>query len=177
MQRLSHRSLALCALLLSALAAQAGPPRYPPHFRDYGPPSYYGYPLDDRNPGYFGGGRYREYYSYGRGYGLANFPDSLPWYHDPRWPRGIPVGAVPSKPAECHVIVWVPAAAEVWFDDAKTTQPGPAREFISPPLPEDRTFTYVVRARWVENGREVEQVQHVDVTGGQRVVVRFPSAP
>src|SRR5438046_10459097 len=31
------------------------------------PPSAYGYPLDDYAGGYYGGGRYREYYAYGRG--------------------------------------------------------------------------------------------------------------
>src|SRR5947209_318707 len=40
-------------------------------------PSYFGYPLDDYSAGYYGGGRYREYYSFGRGYGVANYPGPL----------------------------------------------------------------------------------------------------
>src|SRR4051794_6183771 len=94
--------LTACALipitfLTAALPSSAGPPHYEPHYRDYGPPSAYGYNLDDRNPGYFGGGRYREYYSYGRGYGLSNFPGPLPEWN-PHWLRGIPVGPTASKP-------------------------------------------------------------------------------
>src|SRR5437763_6784079 len=42
------------------------------------PPSAYGYPLDDYAGGYYGGGRYREYYGYGRGVGFADFPGPIP---------------------------------------------------------------------------------------------------
>lgn len=173
--------LALCGGF--AAPALAEPPTRPvPHWRDYGPPSYYGYPLDDRNPGYFGGGRYREYYSYGRGPGPApsNFPGNLPFIPDPRWPRGIPLGPTASPPplvqmpAPVHVIVWVPPDAQVWFDDVKTSQVGPAREFISPALPTDRLLVYHIRATWMEDGKPVEQSQAVEVRGGQRVAVRFP---
>src|SRR4051794_838257 len=70
---------ALVALLLSSAVAQAWPlgsylytNRWPV------PPSYYGYALDETNPGHYGGGRYREYYGYGRGYGLADHPGPVP---------------------------------------------------------------------------------------------------
>src|SRR5947207_9196893 len=70
-------------LLLTAALAPAGDwkfggPLYQPNYPDPLPPSYYGYPLDDPHPGYFGGARYREYYAYGRGYGWANYPGRVP---------------------------------------------------------------------------------------------------
>src|SRR4051794_11135935 len=67
------------ALLLftsSALAWPLGGPLYSSRYPV--PPSYYGYPLNDTAPTYFGGINYREYYSYGRGYGLADFPGPVP---------------------------------------------------------------------------------------------------
>src|SRR5436853_6606865 len=63
------------SVLLTAGTARAWDFPYPSpsNYRDVGPrafsPGYYGYDLDDRHPGYYGGGRYREYYSYGRTYG------------------------------------------------------------------------------------------------------------
>src|SRR5262245_29678872 len=68
------------ALLLAAVPVRAGGPFFRGGSFGLGffPPSYYGYNLDDTNPGYYGGSRYREYYSYGRGYGLANYPGPVP---------------------------------------------------------------------------------------------------
>ena len=42
------------------------------------PASYYGYNLDAPHPGYYGGGDYREFYAFGRGTGIANFPGPVP---------------------------------------------------------------------------------------------------
>jgi uncharacterized protein (TIGR03000 family) len=74
-------------------------------------------------------------------------------------------------------VVWVPPDAQVWFDDAKTTQAGPAREFVTPAMPVNVPQTYQIRAVWNENGKSVEQTQAVEVAGGRRVVVRFPTNP
>jgi uncharacterized protein (TIGR03000 family) len=49
------------------------------------------------------------------------------------------------------------------------------RQFYSPPLAPGR-YSYEVRARWTENGREVNQTQQVQVTPGARVEVDFPMA-
>ena len=43
------------------------------------PASWYGYPINDPSPfNYYGGANYREYYGYGRGYGIAGFPGPFP---------------------------------------------------------------------------------------------------
>jgi uncharacterized protein (TIGR03000 family) len=72
------------------------------------------------------------------------------------------------------VAVNVPEAAEVWFDGVKTSQTGPGRVFHSPPLRPGVSYLYLVRAKWSEDGREVEQVQTITVHAGERVQVAFP---
>ena len=153
-------------------------------------PSYFGYPLDDYSAGYYGGGRYREYYSYGRGYGVANHPGPVtgpglpPDYRgsvrNPVYYHAAPV----TKPAPppimqgekvAHILVEVPADAEVWIEDQKTQQGGASRWFISPALEANLVYEYRIRARWTEQGQQVEQTQRVRVQAGERPTVSFPT--
>jgi uncharacterized protein (TIGR03000 family) len=69
--------------------------------------------------------------------------------------------------------VKVSANAEILFDGRKTRQTGAVREFVSPPIPAQGTFTYTITARWMENGQPVEQTRTVNVKAGQRVTVDF----
>jgi uncharacterized protein (TIGR03000 family) len=69
----------------------------------------------------------------------------------------------------------VPANAEVWFEGAKTTSTGSVREYQSPPLSPGR-YTYHIRARWTENGRDITQTKNVTVSSGAHVTVEFPTA-
>lgn len=188
-----RRSFALtaCALCLAAAPAAAwelGGPLYTSRF-PY-PPSYYGYNLDETNPGYFGGGRYREYYSYGRGFGLANFPDSLPGHIPPAYLQAYRIGysppivvtapvlvPVPDGPDVARIDVRVPTDAEVWIEGAATTQTGPERHFVSPPLLRGRRYAYQLRARWTEDGQPVEQTEDLVVRAGDHASARFPVAP
>jgi uncharacterized protein (TIGR03000 family) len=175
------------ALLLLPAPATAGPlrdwlfgdmtpvPPGPPGDRRY-PPSSYGYYLDETAAGYYGGSRYREYYAFGRGYGMANFPGPVPGPLDrPIYPVR-PVVAVPVvHAAPAKLLVRVPEGAEVWLEGVKTTQGGTDRLFASPPLPPDVVHVYEVRARWTEDGRAAEQTQQVLVSGGRVAEVRFPA--
>jgi uncharacterized protein (TIGR03000 family) len=184
---LSLPILAVSALVIAAAPALAWPPRsdYEPGYRDPFPPSYYGYNLDDPHPGYYGGGRYTEYYSYGRGIGIANFPDPLPGYPYSYGPwhgfrsHAAPVVIVDAPPAglQAAVDVQSPAGAELWIEGVKTEQAGASRSFLSPPLTPGKRYTYEIRARWKEGGREVEQKQEVVIQAGSRVNVSFPIAP
>jgi uncharacterized protein (TIGR03000 family) len=63
--------------------------------------------------------------------------------------------------------------AEVWFDGQKTSQTGAYRSFISPALNPDQEFVYHIRARWTENGREVDKTRKIDVHAGDRLLVNF----
>lgn len=151
------------------------------------PPSYYGYPLDDISAGYYGGSRYREYYSYGRGYGLANYPGPVPGpmyrqsYVEP--PKRLPPSYPPPPPPEytgvpaartvAYLTLEVPEDAEVWLEGVKTRQSGPTRLFVSPSLDPGGRYSYEVRVRWPEG----EQTREVVVRPGDRLNLRFPSGP
>jgi uncharacterized protein (TIGR03000 family) len=181
----------LTGLLLAApaVAWDFGGPVYQRGFPNAPAPSIFGYNLDDPHPGYFGGGRYREYYNYGRGNTLANFPDPLPNYsrgYMPKAYRGYPspwtagqviepIFVAPAEPI-AYLDVQVPENAEVWIDDTKTQQSGAARVFVTPPLAGDGIFTYEIKARWDENGKPMEQTQVIVVQSGKRVSVAFPVA-
>jgi uncharacterized protein (TIGR03000 family) len=174
-RKLFRPALALAALLLAAAPLPAGDPF---------PASYYGYNLDDPHPGYYGGGRYREYYNYGRGYGLANFPMPLPgdpylfpfhtYYRRVHPVLPPPDALVAISDSTVVVEVRVPADAEVWFDGAKTQQTGPTRTFVSPPLTPGTDYSYTVRVRWNDAGRAKEEAREVEVHAGDRIRVEFP---
>jgi len=72
--------------------------------------------------------------------------------------------------------VSVPASAEIWFEGKKTAQSGRRRQFISPPLIPGREYSYDVKARWTENGKEVTRTRHLVVQAGDVISVSFNSA-
>jgi uncharacterized protein (TIGR03000 family) len=170
--------------------APPGSVPYPYH------PSYWGYNLDGIGTGYYGGANYNQYYSQGRsafprGYGLANFPDSVtgpglpPDYRGPqglaaRFSRDTTVMKPEPSPIMqggkvAHILVEVPADAEVWIEGQKTQQAGTNREFISPALERNMVYEYRIRARWTEQGQQVEQTQRLSVQAGERPRVSFPT--
>jgi uncharacterized protein (TIGR03000 family) len=142
---------------------------YYPHYGEYryGYPYYsynYGYPLNSTY-GYsgsdalvgeadsYGASSYRSYYS-----SPARLSNRAPRPPD----------------TTARITVRVPANAEVWFDETKTTSTGSDREYQTPALQLGHQYAYQVRARWMENGREVTQTQKVSVTAGSRPDVTFP---
>jgi uncharacterized protein (TIGR03000 family) len=73
-----------------------------------------------------------------------------------------------------NVMVLVPTAdAQVWFQNTATTQQGMQRLFNSPALAPNEDFTYTIKARWMENGKSVNQERQVHVRAGQDVTVNF----
>jgi uncharacterized protein (TIGR03000 family) len=205
---LGATAFAVSALLLTQTPVAAGEP-FPYPFRGsnaFGTgvyaPSYYGYNLDEMSAGYYGGSRYREYYSYGRGPGIfANYPGPLvghgppPDYRGPR-PGTIyyesgpvmtqplvpqPVVAQPALPpimqgaTVAQIVMEVPADAEVWIEGLPTKQAGTTRWYVSPPLDRGRLYEYRIRARWKENGALVEQNQQISVHAGDNATVSFPT--
>jgi len=71
------------------------------------------------------------------------------------------------------VDVKVPADAQVWVGSQQMTQTGAERVFTTPPLTPGQTFSYQVKARWKENGKEVEQTRKVRVEAGKESFVDF----
>jgi uncharacterized protein (TIGR03000 family) len=81
----------------------------------------------------------------------------------------------PSQSANAATIrVEVPDPnARVYFDDAQTQQGGTDRVFMSPPLDPNKTYTYTVRATWMDNGKEVSRNKDVKVQAGRATMVDF----
>jgi uncharacterized protein (TIGR03000 family) len=65
------------------------------------------------------------------------------------------------------------ANAEVWFENQKTKQQGTLRQYVSGSLEMNSIYTFHIRARWMENGRPVEQTRNIDARSGQQIVVDF----
>jgi uncharacterized protein (TIGR03000 family) len=153
---------------------------------------HYGYHHD-------GYGHYHHFYPYGFGYGYYpyynygyypyydNYSYDYPYLgsalgYDSGYSDGtaIPsttyVAPASAAPADrpIHLTVNVPADAQVWVDNTKTTSTGPVRQFESPPVTPGERYTYKIQARWNENGHELTQTQEVKVTAGARVNVNFP---
>jgi len=129
-------------------------------YASYYPPTYYANP-------YYGNNPYD--YSY-RSIGSLTGPAAA----GPDYQPAPAASAVPSQSDNrAHVTVTVPPSAKVWFDGTATTSTGPVRQFVTPPLEAGQQYTLWVRARWAENGREVNQLQPVDVTAGAHYNVQF----
>jgi uncharacterized protein (TIGR03000 family) len=64
--------------------------------------------------------------------------------------------------------VIVPPDAEVWFNGTPTEQGGADRRFVSPPLTPGKDYTYHVEARWMRDGRPVQERRTVHVRANQR---------
>lgn len=72
------------------------------------------------------------------------------------------------------VRVEVPTAdCKVWFDGTATQQQGHSRVFQSPPLDSGKTYSYTVKASWMDNGKEMTREKTVDVQPGQEATVVF----
>jgi uncharacterized protein (TIGR03000 family) len=97
-------------------------------------------------------------------------PDPMNHIDDTAAPDPTVVG----DPKPAMVVVQVPAGAELWFDGNQTKQAGGERIFYSPPLQPGHAFHYVLRARWPQDGKAVEQFQMITVQSGQQARVQFP---
>jgi uncharacterized protein (TIGR03000 family) len=137
------------------------------------PYAYYGYRPYYGSYGYYPY-LYDTYPSYDNGaaplyYGNANYGTQSSDAYQAFYP---PPAVIPTD-TSALINLTVPADAEIWFDDTKTTSTGTARQFNSPPLTAGK-HSYEIRARWRENGREVTQTQQVEVTPSAHVSVSFP---
>lgn len=155
-------------------------------------PGHYGYYGHGYYPSYshYGLGYYPGYYSsyygsYYPGYAPGHYLYAPSYYSDSATPGSYqafypPTGniASPATPTGVdrvvHFDIRVPADADIWFDGEKTTQTGSSREFVSPPLVPDHRYTYEIRARWKEGGRDVTQTRRLAVHAGERMSITFP---
>jgi uncharacterized protein (TIGR03000 family) len=82
-----------------------------------------------------------------------------------------PPNAQSNTPA--MIEVRVPADAQIWFDGKSTSLTGTERTFRSPPLQPGQYYSYEVKARWTENGKDIERTRKVRVHAGERVPINF----
>jgi len=72
------------------------------------------------------------------------------------------------------VRVLVPdSRARVWFNGNLTRQNGMDRSFQTPPLTSGYNYSYIIRATWMQNGREMTQERTLSVMPGRNFVVNF----
>jgi uncharacterized protein (TIGR03000 family) len=132
---------------------------------------------------HYGGHYYHNGY-YNRSY--------FPWYNDYTYPTYTypsysyyyapsapyyepPIQAAPAPAADiAYIRVIAPdPQARVWFDGAATRQTGADRLFSTPSLTIGSTYSYRIRAAWMQDGREVAQERTVSVAPGQTTMVDF----
>lgn len=179
-----RRALPLAAVAWLGLSGsvqgwELGGPLYAPRWD--AAPSLFGYNLDETGPGYYGGGRYREFYSFGRGYGVANFPGPLPldrfgvrpWRHRPLTPHSPVPPAPPVGTGVAHLLVRVPEGAQLWVEGRPSVQTGVARFFVTPPLYTGVRYVLQLRARWQAEQGPREESKEVVVRAGDRLEVTF----
>jgi uncharacterized protein (TIGR03000 family) len=157
--------------------------------------------------GGYGGYGYGGYAPYSSGYGSygyvpsttyiapsATYIDPSTTYVDPGYPSLSADPAISSRESgyyapqttenvpqaddnAAHVRVLAPADAQVWIGGVETSQTGTDRVFTSPALEPGKSYTYEVKARWMESGRPVEQTRRVKVQANQTTTVDFARVP
>jgi len=65
----------------------------------------------------------------------------------------------------------VPPNAELWLNGEQTTQRGAVRSFVTPPLDDNKEYSYEVRMRTSDNGRNVDRTRRVNFKRGDVMVV------
>ena len=136
----------------------------------------------------YGGYGYGSGYGYGGGYSpgygnaaLYNNPafNAYSSYYPQIQAQQQPQVQAPAKDSMAHLLVIVPEGAELWFNGSKTAQTGAQREFVSPVLTPGKSFTYEIKASWMENGKPVEHTRSVHVQADAWQVIDFtkPAMP
>jgi uncharacterized protein (TIGR03000 family) len=146
-------------------------PFYFPGFYPFYDYPYYAYPTyySDLYPDYATPG-YASFYNYPVTSSYLDTTVRLPEEYAPPMPPADANAAAADTTAQ--LTVRVPADADIWIDGEVTQQTGAVRKFVSPPLSPGE-YTYQVRARWMQDGRQVVQTRRIPVSPGERRTVDF----
>jgi uncharacterized protein (TIGR03000 family) len=158
------------------------PYRYGYPFRGYGfgwyggwypyswPYSYYG-----SGPiwvGDFFGGYAYDYVPPGSAYGPPSLGSAGGYM--PIQPDQMPGGDPNARPLNALVQVYVPTDdAELWFNGFKTVSSGQKREFTTPELTPGKLYSYEVRTRWMQDGKQFDRTRTLQVQAGAQAVMTF----
>ncbi len=195
------------AALLKPFAPQPSPQvRYYGSYGSVSPASVYPSYPGNRPPDFITPNYQHDYFGtfpyYDNYYYFYNVPELSPHtIQDPAYPEltdgSPPLGQAVSKPVTSSSSVSVaspepapasispttrfsvalPAGAEVWFDGTKVPGTGTTRAFQTPPLTPGQRYSYDVRARWPERGRDVEQTKRVTFFAGEKIRLEFEPSP
>jgi uncharacterized protein (TIGR03000 family) len=80
----------------------------------------------------------------------------------------------PPRPAKLRVLL--PANAELFIEQHKTTQTGSERRFVSPPLVPGKSYAVHVAATWMEDGKNIVREKDVKVRAGKQTTVDLRKA-
>jgi uncharacterized protein (TIGR03000 family) len=129
--------------------------------------------------GYYGGSGYYPGYSGGYVSGWGYYPSS-------GYAPGMAVAPgvdtrqafsyTPATDNRARIRVRIPAGATLVVQGDATQQRGPDRLFSSPPLDPGKTYTYEMKASWMEKGEPVERTQTVTVRPNETTQVDFTRA-
>jgi len=144
----------------------------------YGAPGYYGHHdgYGGYRNGYWGGYGYGYYPRYYDRSSYGSYSDyAQPGYSVAPDYYGAPAdAAVEQSNARVTANFRMPAAdAELFVEGQRMEGSGMTRQFVSPPLDADGSFTYHFEARWDDNGKERKATKAVRVHPGDRVTVDF----
>jgi uncharacterized protein (TIGR03000 family) len=136
--------------------------------------------------GGYGYGGYSPYYGGYNSYGYApsaTYIAPSAAYVDPGYPSLSAAPADSSRESAyyapevadnaAHLRILAPADAKVWVGGVETGRTGPDRSFASPPLIPGKTYTYEVKARWMDAGQPVERTRQVKVEANRTTTVSF----
>jgi uncharacterized protein (TIGR03000 family) len=172
--------MAMAAMLLAADSASAQ--RWGRGFRNGWSGSYYDgrwggydgwagpYRYSGGYPSYYDGG-YRYYSPSGYTYGEPSMSTTA--FYGPQTGEGLSESSAMNTNTAMIDIRIPDPNAQIWLDGQETKQRGTFRPFVSPPLEQGKTFHYKVRARWQQDGKEMDQTKTVEFKAGQRQVVTF----
>jgi uncharacterized protein (TIGR03000 family) len=129
-------------------------------------------------PGYYGGYGYPYASGYRNPYYANSFYSADTTYAQPYTTTVPQTSYYPSftNPSTAGFTVRLPDPnAEVWFQNYKTQQTGVVRQFQSESLDPTSSYTFQVRARWMQNGQMMDQTRQVPARAGQSYSVDFSS--
>jgi uncharacterized protein (TIGR03000 family) len=144
-------------------------------------------PYDVQDPGNYNGVAGSPGFIPGYGNYPGIWPSKYPWMDGPGTPfdgRKLLQGNVaPAASVEeetpptdaAFLIVKLPADAELWINDAKTSQEGSYRRFQTPALAADRDVTYTLKVYWRIKDAQLTRTEKVLVHPGGKATVNFLS--
>jgi uncharacterized protein (TIGR03000 family) len=122
----------------------------------------------DIGGGYYGSGYYGSGY-YGSPYYSSSYYRTSNYSYPSQDTSAYFSGDMNTARGENRVMlnIQAPAGANLWISDVFVGQGGSSRQFVSPPLENGRTYTYDIKARWMQDGREMTSARTLEFQGGQ----------